>query len=106
MRLRLVRTHFWTKQFVANIAPYIRDVCERTAVQSMDINDAISRQLSSRGSREEMIDMLKQHGPPKAGEFTSRLAVRLLSAWSWGLLSANTVQWLAGVALVCNELAR
>eukprot|EP00959_Pyramimonas_sp_CCMP1952_P296972 6212958-Pyramimonas_sp.AAC.1 len=36
-------------------------------------------------------------------EFSSRLAVRLLSAWSWGFLSANTAQWLVGDSGVSNS---
>ena len=70
----------------------------------MDLDDAISSYLSTKGSRQDMFDVLSTNGP--VSEFTSRLAVRLLSAWSWGLISANVVQWLAGAPLVCNELAR
>eukprot|EP00959_Pyramimonas_sp_CCMP1952_P060049 1254553-Pyramimonas_sp.AAC.1 len=62
----------------------------------MDIDDAISRQLSRKGTRQEMLEVAAACGAANATSFTSRLAVRLLSAWSWGMLSANTVQWLAG----------
>eukprot|EP00959_Pyramimonas_sp_CCMP1952_P217946 4558204-Pyramimonas_sp.AAC.1 len=64
----------------------------------MNLDDSIATFLSEHGgSRQASHAAMMQHAMlVDCGDVASRLAVRLLSAWSWGFLSANTVQWLAG----------
>ena len=70
----------------------------------MNLDDSIATFLSEHGgSRQASHAAMMRHAMlADCVDVASRQAVRLLSARSWGFLSANTAQWLAGGKFVFN----